>query len=42
VHERRINRRRGTLGLSEKAFDAPSIVPAPGGASRAAAKARYY
>jgi uncharacterized protein YjiS (DUF1127 family) len=42
VHERRINRRRGALGLAGKTFDAPSIVPAPGGAPRAAAKARYY
>ena len=28
AHERRINRRRTILGLTEKAFDAPSIVPA--------------
>ena len=28
VHERRINRRRVGIGLAEKAFDAPSIVPA--------------
>lgn len=27
VHERRINRRRVGIGLAEKAFDAPSIVP---------------
>ena len=27
AHERRINRRRVGLGLAEKAFDAPSIVP---------------
>jgi uncharacterized protein YjiS (DUF1127 family) len=27
VHERRINRRRGGLGLAPKNFDAPSIVP---------------
>ena len=27
-HERRINRRRVCIGLAEKAFDAPSIVPA--------------
>src|ERR1700741_5204504 len=26
-HERRINRRRVGIGLAEKAFDAPSIVP---------------
>lgn len=28
AYERRINRRRVTLGLGEKMFDAPSIVPA--------------
>ena len=28
AHERRINRRRVGIGLAEKAFDAPSIVPA--------------
>ena len=28
-HERRINRRRTGLGLAEKEFQAPSIVPAP-------------
>jgi uncharacterized protein YjiS (DUF1127 family) len=27
VHERRINRRRTSIGLTQKAFDAPSIVP---------------
>ena len=27
AHERRINRRRVGLGLAEKSFDAPSIVP---------------
>ena len=27
VHERRINRRRTSVGLTQKAFDAPSIVP---------------
>ena len=27
AHERRINRRRVVLGLSDRAFDAPSIVP---------------
>jgi uncharacterized protein YjiS (DUF1127 family) len=30
AHERRINRRRLKIGLVEKTFDAPSIVPAPG------------
>ena len=28
AHERRINRRRVSIGLAEKAFEAPSIVPA--------------
>ena len=28
AHERRINRRRARLGLAEKEFEAPSIVPA--------------
>src|ERR1700749_3589117 len=27
VHERRVNRRRVSIGLCEKAFEAPSIVP---------------
>lgn len=27
AHERRINRRRGGLGLAAKTFEAPSIVP---------------
>jgi len=27
AHERRINRRRNSIGLAHKAFDAPSIVP---------------
>ena len=42
AHERRINRRRMRIGLAEKAFDAPSIVPAPGHATRAKVDARYY
>jgi uncharacterized protein YjiS (DUF1127 family) len=41
AHERRINRRRLKIGLAEKSFDAPSIIPAPG-ATRAAIEARYY
>ena len=28
AHERRVNRRRAVLGVSEKVFEAPSIVPA--------------
>ena len=31
VHERRINRRRANIGLVEKSFDAPSIVPSAKG-----------
>ena len=42
VHERRINRRRTSIGLTQKTFDAPSIVPSQGGVSRAAIDARYY
>lgn len=38
AHERRINRRRGSLGLAAKNFDAPSIVPTQGHA----VIARYY
>src|ERR1700737_618930 len=28
AHERRVNRRRASIGLAEKVFEAPSIVPA--------------
>jgi uncharacterized protein YjiS (DUF1127 family) len=42
VHERRINRRRTGIGLSEKAFDAPSIVPKQERAFGAPVHARYY
>src|ERR1044072_6983029 len=41
AHERRINRRRLRIGLVEKSFEAPSIVPPPR-ATRAAVDARYY
>ena len=41
AHERRINRRRVKIGLTEKSFEALSIVPSPG-ATRAAIDARYY
>ena len=42
-HQRRINRRRATLGLTEKTFEAPSIVPAPREhASATPVHARYY
>jgi len=42
-HERRINRRRTALGLTEKTFEAPSIVPAPQThAHGTPVHARYY
>ena len=41
-HERRINRRRVRIGLAEKTFEAPSIVPAPGVTSRAKVGARDH
>lgn len=37
AHERRINRRRVGIGLSEKVFDAPSIVPSVPAVSNTAA-----
>ena len=37
AHERRINRRRVSIGLSEKLFDAPSIVPSVPAVSNTAA-----
>ena len=40
AHERRINRRRTSIGLSEKLFEAPSIVPAHGRAFGAPLQAR--
>jgi uncharacterized protein YjiS (DUF1127 family) len=42
AQERRINRRGAKIGLVEKTFDAPSIVPAPGASSRPRVDARYY
>ena len=42
-HERRINRRRTVLGLAEKEFEVPSIVPAPQERAHATpVHARYY
>ena len=42
VHERRINRRRVGIGLAEKDFDAPSIVPSvPTVSNRAALPAAW-
>ena len=41
AHERRINRRRIGLGLAEKSFDAPSIVPSAA-VHGAPVTARYY
>jgi len=43
VHERRINRRRVGIGLAEKVFEAPSIVPATNGhAFGEHVQGRYY
>jgi uncharacterized protein YjiS (DUF1127 family) len=43
AHERRVNRRRASIGLAEKVFDAPSIVPAAQGKTvGTAVSARYY
>ena len=42
AHERRINRRRTGIGLGEKVFDAPSIVPSAQRPISVAAPARYY
>ena len=44
AHERRINRRRTSIGLSEKSFNAPSIVPGDqhGQGFGAPVSARYY
>jgi len=43
AHERRINRRRTGLGLAEKIFEAPSIVPSQKERSFGApVTARYY
>src|SRR3954453_14552610 len=42
AHERRINRRRVSIGRSEKAFEAPSIVPASGTAVSARKLTPYY
>jgi uncharacterized protein YjiS (DUF1127 family) len=42
AHERRINRRRTSIGLSQKEFEAPSIVPAAMNAPAMPVQARYY
>jgi uncharacterized protein YjiS (DUF1127 family) len=42
AHERRINRRRIGLGLAEKTFDAPSIVPEQERNFGAPMQVRYY
>jgi uncharacterized protein YjiS (DUF1127 family) len=43
AHERRANRRRASVGLAEKVFDSPSIVPAARqNAFEAPVSARYY
>ena len=41
AHERRINRRRLNIGLDEKSFDAPSIVPSAA-VHGSPVGARYY
>ncbi len=42
AHERRINRRRVSIGLSEKTFEAPSIIPAAMNAPGTPVQVRYY
>jgi hypothetical protein len=43
AHERRVNRRRTSIGLAEKVFDSPSIIPtAHGQTLRTPVSARYY
>src|SRR2546423_4364652 len=43
AQERRVNRRRSVLGLSEKVFEAPSIVPAQKERTfQAPVQVRYY
>ena len=43
AHERRVNRRRASIGLAEKVFDSPSIIPtAHGQTLGTSVAARYY
>jgi uncharacterized protein YjiS (DUF1127 family) len=42
AYERRINRRRMGIGLAEKSFEAPSIVPSQAQAFGHPTPARYY
>jgi uncharacterized protein YjiS (DUF1127 family) len=43
AHERRVNRRRASVGLAGKVFDSPSIVPAAHGRSLGTpVSARYH
>jgi len=42
AHERRINRRRVSIWLSEKTFEAPSIIPAAMNAPGTPVQVRYY
>ena len=42
AYERRINRRRHSIGLSSKAFDAPSIVPATNQGAGTSLTVAYY
>jgi uncharacterized protein YjiS (DUF1127 family) len=43
AHERRVNRRRVSIGLAEKVFDSPSIIPTAQAQSLGTpVSARYY
>jgi uncharacterized protein YjiS (DUF1127 family) len=43
AHERRVNRRRSSIGLAEKVFDSPSIIPTVQGQSLGTpVSARYH
>ena len=43
AHERRVNRRRVSIGIAEKIFDSPSIIPTAHGQTLGTpVSARYY
>ena len=42
AHERRVNRRRASIGIAEKVFDAPSIVPSARHGLGTREAVRYY
>lgn len=42
AHERRVNRRRVSIGLAETVFESPSIVPSAMNAPGTPVPARYY